>query len=136
VSLNWDALVKGKVIKEGKDVAILGLGNFVELGKNVAQALEEKGVCATLVDQRCSSDLDKELLDKLSKEHKLVVTLEDGALAGGFGEKVASFYGATGVKVLNFGALKEFTNREKLESIYDRYNLNVDKIVAKVLANI
>ena len=136
VTENWNNLVKGKVIRDGKDVAVLGLGNFVELGKNVVCALEEKGVNATLVNQRCSSDLDKELLDKLSEDHRLVVTLEDGAIAGGFGEKVASFYGATDVKVLNFGALKEFTNREKLDSIYDRYNLSVDKIVAKVVANI
>ena len=111
----------------------MGSGNFVELGKNVAKALEEKGIKATLVNQRCSSDLDKNFLANLSKEHSVVVTLEDGALAGGFGEKVASFYGATDVKVLNFGALKEFTNREKLDSIYSRYNLTVEQIVSKVM---
>lgn len=133
VSKNWNALTKAEVLDQGKDVAILGLGNFVELGKNVAKALEEKGIKATLVNQRCSSDLDKNFLANLSKEHSVVVTLEDGALAGGFGEKVASFYGATDVKVLNFGALKEFTNREKLDSIYSRYNLTVEQIVSKVM---
>ena len=133
ISEKWDVLKKAKIMEQGKDVAILGLGNFVELGKNVAKALEEKGIKATLVNQRCSSDLDKELLANLSKEHSVVVTLEDGALAGGFGEKVASFYGATDVKVLNFGALKEFTNREKLDSIFSRYNLTVEQIVSKVM---
>lgn len=134
VSEDWNSLVKATVIKQGKDVAVLGLGNFVELGQKVVDALANEGVDATLVNQRCSSDVDNVLLDDLAKTHKLVITLEDGALAGGFGQKVASFYGSTDVKVLNFGALKEFTNREPLDSIYDRYNLTVEKILSKVKA--
>ena len=132
VSDDWNNLVKAHVVKQGKDVAVLGLGNFVELGRKVVDELAKKGVDATLVNQRCSSDIDADLLKDLAKTHKLVITLEDGALAGGFGQKVAGFYGAYDVKVLNFGALKEFTNREALDSIYDRYELTLDKIVAKV----
>lgn len=132
VNLTWEELKKSNVVKQGKDVAILALGDFVELGKNVVDALEKDGYMPTLVNVRNYSKLDEELLHKLQSNHNVVVTLESGILDGGYGEKVASFYGCSEVKVLNLGAKKEFTDRESVESIYKRNYLTVEQIVAKI----
>lgn len=129
------ALNRSEIVEQGKDVAVLALGNFMKLGKDVVAALKEKGIHPTLINPRFYSGLDEALLHDLQKEHKLVVTLEDGVLNGGFGEKVARFYGVSDVKVLAYGGKKEFTDREPIESIYERNRLTVPQIVEDVLAN-
>ena len=73
--------------------------------------------------------LDEELMESLKANHKLVITLEDGTLEGGFGEKIASYFGNSDMKVLNFGARKEFTDRVPLEELYQRYHLTPEQIV-------
>ena len=83
--------------------------------------MAEKGVDATIVNPRFANGLDEELLTALLSCHDVVVTLEDGVLAGGFGEKVAGFYGDNAVKVYNFGAAREFTDRVPVEELYHRY---------------
>ena len=75
------------------------------------------------------SGVDKELLESLKENHKLVITLEDGVLDGGFGEKITRFYGNSDMKVLNFGAKKEFTDRTPLDVLYERYHLTKELIV-------
>lgn len=134
---DYSILNKFKVEVEGKDIAIIGAGNFLHLGKKVLATLKEKfGINATLINPRFISGLDKELLENLKQSHKLVITLEDGVKDGGFGEKVASFYGNSDIKVLNYGAEKEFTDRVPLEELYQRYHLTpelIAKDVAKTL---
>lgn len=134
---DYSILNKFKVEIAGKDIAIIGAGNFLHLGKKVLAALKEKfGIHATLINPRFISGLDKELLENLKQSHKLVITLEDGVKDGGFGEKVASFYGNSDIKVLNYGAEKEFTDRVPLEELYQRYHLTPELIaedVAKTL---
>ena len=134
---DYSILNKFKVEIAGKDIAIIGAGNFLHLGKKVLATLKEKfGIHATLINPRFISGLDKELLENLKQSHKLVITLEDGVKDGGFGEKVASFYGNSDVKVLNYGAEKEFTDRVPLEELYQRYHLTPELIaedVAKTL---
>ena len=76
--------------------------------------------------------VDEELLDELKKDHKVVITLEDGILDGGFGEKVARYLGNSDVKVLNFGGKKEFTDRTPMEELYNRYHLTPELIVEDV----
>lgn len=132
INTNWEELQKSKIIKYGSNVAVLALGNFMNLGSEVCNLLNKEGLNPTLVNQRNYSVLDENLLDDLSKNHKIIVTLEDGILNGGFGEKIASFYGSTNIKVLNFGAKKEFTHRENVESIYRRNNLLAEQIVDKI----
>ena len=73
--------------------------------------------------------VDKELLESLKDNHELVITLEDGMLDGGFGEKITRFYGASDMKVLNFGSNKEFTDRISLDELYERYHLKEDLIL-------
>lgn len=127
---NFDNLnVYDKTI-DGSEVAIIGLGSFYDLGKRVQEKLQrETGINATLINPRFITGVDKELLTGLLDNHKLVITLEDGVLDGGFGEKISRFYGDKNIKVLNFGAIKEFTDRVSLEELYERYHLTEDLIV-------
>ncbi len=112
-----------KVVHEGKDVAILGLGGFFSLAQKAAAELKTQGIDATVINPRFITGLDEELLNKLKANHRLVVTLEDGQLDGGFGEKVARFYGPSDMKVLCRGGKKEFTDRTALDEILLRARL-------------
>lgn len=127
--------VKFEMVEHGADVAILALGKFFELGRSVWKKLEtDYGIRATLINPRYASAVDEEMLGALSKDgHWLVVTLEDGVIDGGFGEKIAGFYGNSPMKVLNFGARKEFIDHVTVEAQYDRYHLTPEKIISDIL---
>ena len=130
---DYSKLNKFKLIEKGEKVAILGLGNFFNLGKEVKKAVKEKlGFDATLINPVFMTGVDEEFLDELKKDHKVVITLEDGILDGGFGEKVARYFGNSDVKVLNFGGKKEFTDRTPMEELYNRYHLTPELIVEDV----
>lgn len=130
VKANFDNLNVYEKTIDGSEVAIIGLGSFYDLGKRVQEKLQsETGINATLINPRFITGVDKELLTGLLDNHKLVITLEDGVLDGGFGEKISRFYGDKDMKVLNFGATKEFTDRVSLEELYERYHLTEDLIV-------
>lgn len=111
VPTDYSALNTYEVVRQGKDVAILALGNFFALGQQVCRLLEAQGIQATLINPRYISGTDTPLLDSLTADHRLVVTLEDGVLDGGFGEKIARHYGPTDVKTLCYGARKAFADR-------------------------
>lgn len=128
---NYDRL-SYQMLKEGRDVAVLALGSFRELGEQVIDKLKEQGIDASLINPRFVSGIDEEMLTHLKQKHKLVVTLEDGVLDGGFGEKVSRFYGASDMKVLNFGAAKEFSDRVPVEELYQRYHLTPELIAADI----
>lgn len=130
VPADYADLNKYEVVRQGKEVAILALGNFFSLGENVCRLLEEQGVHATLINPRYISGTDTELLDRLSADHRLVVTLEDGVLDGGFGEKIARYYGASSVKTLCYGARKEFADRYSPKEFLAANRL-VDKMIAE-----
>ena len=103
-----------KIEEQGEKVAILALGDFFQKGEELAATIKKKcGFTPTLINPRFASGLDKELLSSLEKDHQLVITLEDGILEGGFGQKIASFYGPDKMLVKNYGLKKQF---------YDRYN--------------
>jgi hypothetical protein len=104
---DYSILNKSKVIKKGKDVAIIALSNFYNLGKEIADDLGD----VTLINPVYITGLDEELLEKLKEDHKLVITLEDSVLDGGFGEKVSRFYGTSDIKVKNYGIKKSFPDR-------------------------
>ncbi len=126
-------LNKFKVEEEGNKVAIIALGSFFTLGKKVKESLKKKlGINATLINPRYITGIDEELLKSLEDNHELVITLEDGILDGGFGEKITRFYGPSNMKVLNFGGKKEFTDRVPLDTLYERYHLKENLIVDDV----
>lgn len=115
---------------DGSEVAIIGLGSFYQLGEKVQDMLREQtGIQATLINPRYITGIDSSLLTSLLDNHRLVITLEDGILDGGFGEKITRFYGDTDMKVLNFGATKEFTDRISMDELYERYHLKENIIV-------
>lgn len=118
------------VTKVGKDIAIIALGDFYDLGESVANELG-----ATLVDPVHITGLDEKTLNELSANHKMIVTLEDGVKEGGFGEKIASYYGTNGVKVMNFGFKKEFHNY-KAKELLESEGLTVEKIVSSIKENL
>lgn len=132
-----------QIVQPGRDVAILGLGNTMPLAAEITSALTENdeehaAITATLVDALQYSTMDAELLAMLADGHRLVVTLEDGQLEGGWGEKVTAFYAnssntkASHVRVLNFGAAKEFTDRVPLGELNERYGLTSETIVSRI----
>lgn len=130
---SYGDLNRYQLVKEGSKVAVLALGSFFELGESVVAELKEQGIDATLVNPRYITGVDEKLLMELAKNHQVVATLENGELDGGFGEKIASFYGASKVKVLNFGAKKEFTDRVPYAELMKRYHLTPEQIIADIM---
>lgn len=115
-------------IKPGKDVAVLALGDMYAIfGEKVAQELN-----ATLVNPVSANILDKDALDKLAKENKVIVTIEDNTLDGGFGEKVASYLGDKDVKVLNYGQKRVYTDQTPLKDILKENRMTVEQIVEDI----
>lgn len=133
VDKDYAVLNKYQVAEQGREIAVLGLGNFFSLGKSVCGEIHRTlGITPTLINPRYMTGLDKPLLEELKKTHRLVITLEDGVLDGGFGEKVAAFYGNSTMKVLTYGAHKEFTDRVPLEELYRRFRLTKEQIAQDV----
>ena len=130
---SYGDLNRYQLVKQGSKVAVLALGSFFELGESVVAELKEQGIDATLVNPRYITGVDEKLLMELAKNHQVVATLENGELDGGFGEKIASFYGASKVKVLNFGAKKEFTDRVPYAELMKRYHLTPEQIIADIM---
>ena len=111
---DYSDIGKFKVEHQGEKVAILALGDFYQMGESLAGAVKERlGFEPTLVNPRFASTIDTELLEQLKENHRLVVTLEDGILDGGFGQKIAAYYATSDIKVKNYGLEKKF---------YDRYD--------------
>lgn len=129
---DYSNLNKFKFANKGEKVAIIGVGNFYQLGEQVQAKLKEQGINATLINPVYLTGLDEQALDELKANHDLVITLEDGVLDGGYGEKIARYYGNSGMKVLNFGAKKEFTDRTPMNELNKRYHLTTELIVKDI----
>lgn len=133
VDINYNKLNTYKIEQQGSKVAIIAEGSFFNLGKNVTEELNKHNIQATLINPRYLTGIDKECLENLKANHQLVITLEDGELDGGFGEKITRFYGSSKMKVLNYGSFKEFTDRANLDELYNRYRLKPELIVADIM---
>ncbi|MBP5193458.1 MAG: 1-deoxy-D-xylulose-5-phosphate synthase, partial [Clostridia bacterium] len=121
------------VVQEGEKVMIVAAGGAFPMGKKVAEALKEKGIVATLINPRFISGVDEKLLGKLKKTHSVAVTMEDGILSGGFGQKIASFFGPSDVKVLSYGLKKEFIDRFDPDEIMRLNRFTPEQITEDVL---
>lgn len=132
ITNDWSRLNTYEVTEKGSKVAILGLGTFYGLGEEVCEKLKEAGVNATLINPHYISGLDETLLQSLKEEHSVVVTLEDGILDGGFGEKIARFYGSDDVKVLNYGLKKEFLDRYDVAAVLKANRLTREQIAEDI----
>lgn len=130
---DYSKINKYKIEAKGEKVAIIALGTFFKLGEQVKKELRDKlGINATLINPKFITGIDKELLEDLKNAHELVITLEDGLLNGGFGEKIARFYGDSAMKVLNYGSEKEFTDRIPVDKLYEKYHLKKELIAEDI----
>lgn len=130
---DYSELNRFKMTHKGSKVAIVALGAFYGLGKQVAALLkEQKGIDATLINPRYITGLDEEMLESLKANHEKVITLEDGALEGGFGEKIARFYGDSDMKTLCFGIKKGLYDRYDYQLLAKDNELTPEQIVARV----
>lgn len=130
---DYSELNRFKMTHKGSKVAIVALGAFYGLGKQVAALLkEQKGIDATLINPRYITGLDEEMLESLKADHEKVITLEDGALEGGFGEKIARFYGDNDMKTLCFGIKKGLYDRYDYQQLAKDNELTPEQIVARV----
>lgn len=123
-----------KVTRQGSLVAIIAAGSFYQKGENVADILAAKGINATLINPRYLNAVDAETLDSLKAEHRLIVTLEDGCKDGGFGERIASYYGTSDMKVLVSGVKKDLYDRYNLRQLLADNRLLDEQIVDDILA--
>lgn len=130
---DYGKLNKFKVEHKGNTVAVLAVGDFYRLGISLKDALkEELNIDATFINPIYLTGLDLELLEKLKEDHSITVTLENGVLDGGFGEKIARYYGNSTMKVLNYGGKKEFTDRKSLNDIYEENHLTTSKMLEDI----
>lgn len=130
---DYSELNRFKMTHKGSKVAIVALGAFYGLGKQVAALLkEQKGIDATLINPRYITGLDEEMLESLKADHEKVITLEDGALEGGFGEKIARFYGDSDMRTLCFGIKKGLYDRYDYQQLTKDNELTPEQIVARV----
>lgn len=133
VTKDWSQLNTYEVTEKGSKIALIGLGTFYFLALQTAEMLEKKGIHATVINPYYITGLDKGLLEKLKADHDTVVTLEDGILNGGFGEKIARFYGSSDMKVYNYGLKKEFLDRYDVNEVLKENHLTAEQIVNDVL---
>ena len=133
VAKDWSQLNTYEVTEKGSKIALIGLGTFYFLALQTAEMLEKKGIHATVINPYYITGLDEGLLEKLKADHDTVVTLEDGILNGGFGEKIARFYGSSDMKVYNYGLKKEFLDRYDVNEVLKENHLTAEQIVNDVL---
>ena len=130
---DYGNLNKFKVEHKGNMVAVLAVGDFYRLGMSLKDALkEELNIDATFINPVYLTGLDIELLEKLKDDHSIIVTLENGVLDGGFGEKITRYYGNSTMKVLNYGGKKEFIDRKSLNDIYEENHLTTSKMLEDI----
>lgn len=133
VETDYSQINKYKIVTEGEKIAIIALGDFFQMGEELVTELQKKyGFNPTLINPRFITGIDEKLLDSLKGNHDLVVTLEDGILDGGFGQKIASFYGPSEIKVMNYGLKKEFLDRYDVNAVMEKNHLRVDLIVKDI----
>ena len=137
VTKDFSDLNQYEITQKGSRVAIVGLGTFYSLGQSVAKELEEKtGTKATVINPYYITGIDQEMLEDLKKDHDIVITLEDGILDGGFGEKITRFYGDSEMKVLNYGLKKEFLDRYDAAEVMKDNRLTKEQITEDVMKHI
>lgn len=133
VDTDYSDLNRYKTTQQGDTVAIIAAGSFYALGESVADLLhKQEGINPTLINPRYLTGIDEAMLDGLKKNHRLVVTLEDGVLDGGFGEKIARYYGPCDMKVRNYGVRKEFVDRYDVSELLAANRLTAPQIVEDI----
>lgn len=137
VTKDFSKLDTYEITKKGSRVAILGLGTFYETAVKAANILKTShGIDATVINPYYISGIDADTLNELKKDHAVVATLEDGYLEGGFGAKIAAYYGSSDMKVLNFGIKKEFIDRYDASEVLKDNHLTPEQIAEDIAATL
>ena len=137
VTKDFSKLDSYEITKKGSRVAILGLGTFYENAVKAADILKAShGIDATVINPYYISGIDADTLNELKKDHTVVATLEDGYLEGGFGAKIAAYYGSSDMKVLNFGIKKEFIDRYDVAEVLKDNHLTPEQIAEDIAATL
>lgn len=137
VAKDYGILNKNGVTVKGEKVAVIAVGDFYQMGEQLATAIgKELGFTPTLINPRYVTGLDKELLSSLPDNHSILVTLEDGILDGGYGQKVASYYGASPMKVLNYGLRKEYLDGYDAKKVLEEYGIKIESIIKDITSTI
>lgn len=135
VDRDYSALNTFQITVQGAEIAVIALGDFYQLGEEVVKLIRDRlHINASLINPRYASGIDEILLRGLSETHHIIVTLEDGILEGGFGQKIAAFYGNTDVKVLNYGLKKEFVDFYDTDVVLKTNNIRPDIIVENIIS--
>ena len=130
---DYSELNRYRLTRRGDTVAVVALGSFYALGEAVTDKLRaDAGIDATLINPRYITGVDEQMLDALKADHRIVVTLEDGVLDGGFGEKIARYYGDSDMRVLNYGVRKEFADRYAVGELLEKNRLTDAQIVEDI----
>ena len=134
---DYSDLNKFQIISQGSKVAIIAVGSFFKFGETVAEMLENKsGIKPTMINPRYLSGIDSDMLENLKKDHDIVITIEDGIVEGGYGEKISGYYGTSNIIVKNYGFKKEFIDRYKPEELMKSIGLTDSNIVNDILSMI
>lgn len=137
VDKNYDCINKYKIVNEGEKIAIIALGDFFQLGEELSRKIEsEFNIKATLINPRFITGVDEEMLSKLKNKHAVVITLEDGIIDGGFGQKIASYYGNSKIMTFNYGLKKEFLDCYNLDEVMIINHLKPELIIKDLKNNL
>ncbi len=131
---DYSELNKYKITQQGEKIAVIALGDFYQIGEELSKLISEKtGTAPTLINPRYITGLDTELLEQLKEKHSVIVTLEDGILDGGFGEKIARYYGPSDMKVYCYGLKKEFIDRYSVDDILKANHITPAQICKEIM---
>ncbi len=127
---------KGKAewIHRGNTIALLAVGSMVETAVEVKVILEASGLNSSVINVRFVNPLDEEILEELMQQHSLVVTMEEGVAAGGFGESVAAWYEGKGMQVHTIALPNQFIEHGSVKELKEKYGLDKDSVANKILA--
>lgn len=124
---------KYQIVKQGTDVAVLALGQFIDLAKQASEKMIELGIDPTIINPLSVTEFDSEMLDAIAEKYRVVITLEDGSLDGGFGQRIAAYFGAKNIKVIVRGAKKGFPDMIPTEKLHETYGLLPEQIAYSAL---
>lgn len=133
VPKTFDSLNHSEMVSRGKDIALIGVGHYLTLALQAADILKERGMNATIINPRFLTGVDEEMMCGLLPDHRVVVTLEDGVVEGGFGAKIAQYFAEKGMRALCRGARKEFVDRYRLSDLLEKYRLTPQQIAEDAL---
>lgn len=131
-----EPIVQGKseVMKQGRQIAIIGIGSMMEAAYETCLILEEEGYQPTLINGRFIKPLDMELLETLQKDHELIVTIEENIASGSFGQSVAAWAGAkiTGPLVLPISLPDIYLTHGSVNQLKEQYGLTAEQMALRI----